>query len=157
MKTVRFIVTLLLVTLFGCAGSRQSDERIGFYHQKVSSNVYVIGYKGERIKNSRRANDFALLLAAEIGRQLGYSSFSVDNGSGRSRTWSTANANGSMRAGRTSYAKSSVAPTPNGLSGKPGAEMHVVYSNSLPKSRRQDAYVISDVIRKMKHRYNVNL
>lgn len=147
-KLSAFVVTLTFITtLAGCAGTARQDERVGFYHRKVTDSVYVIGFTGNERKITSRTNDFALLLAAEIGRQLGYTSFVV---SGRP---------GNIWNPRLSGVQARGAGTLNRPveSRAHRLEMQVTYSKTSPGGNRANVLMISDVLRKMKNRYNVTL
>ena len=162
-RGMKFIVmSTLLMLLGGCASSSQSGAG-HFYHRQEAQNVYVIGFNGKISTNTQRANDFTMLLAAEIGRRLGYTSFVIR---GRSDTQQNRIAGtgiavrspGRFRESTKSpaYQTSDYGSSDTFASSKPGLEIKVAYLKQAPKGRRQDMYVINEVLRYVKAKYNIN-
>ena len=128
LKRIVFFFAILLV---GCATTHQPDVPRGFYHRKVTGNSYVVGFSGSRGNDGERAWNFALLLAAEVGRDLGYSSFTIRE-----------------------YSAGAVAtvPTPTGSA---GFEITVAYSTDPPNGRHPGVFLIDEVIRRVNAIYRI--
>jgi len=160
---VKFIIATILLTLLGgCASSGQSGAG-HFYHRQEAENVYVIGFNGKISADTQRANDFTMLLAAEIGRRLGYTSF-VIRGRTDSRqnliAYTGADLSRPGRSGESTRTSAYLSSNPGAndtyATGKPGLEIKVTYLKQVPKGRRPDIYVINDVLRYVKTKYNIN-
>ncbi len=161
-RAVKFIATVLFSVIIGGCSTHRSGESGNFYHRKEADNVYVIGFNGNGFKNSQRANDFSLLLAAEIGRQLGYTYFVVREQQGASQErvaekWPSARKPGRVRGSGKNASSWTTPGTPDNPSqaNKPGAEIRVLYSKKVPKGRPREVYTIHDVIRFVKSKYNI--
>jgi len=50
----------------------------GYYHQKLSDNRYVIGFRGNGFSSMSNAQKYTYRRTAEIGVQLGYRYFTID-------------------------------------------------------------------------------
>jgi hypothetical protein len=163
--TLNFILSLLFAILLGaCATSYEPiGQSGGFYQRRETENTYYIGFSGNSFTNSQRVNDFAILRAAEIGSKLGYTHFVVEGTLDRSSTeivdmGTTTTTSGRVNENRHSTSFQSTSTTTNNAYKvyKPGVEIKVVYSEGPPKGRHLDVYVVREVIRDIKARYDIN-
>jgi hypothetical protein len=158
-RSVNFIVTILFLALLGgCASSGQSGAG-HFYHRQESDNLYVIGFNGNVSKNTQRTNDFAMYLAAEIGRRLGFSCFVINSPQSGSENrnpgiWPETRRPVRFNDSRNQASGQTVSSS-SGVS-RPGIEFKVLYSKRAPKGRARDVFVIRDVIRQVRTKYNIN-
>ena len=83
-KMVSFLIPFLLM---GCATPYQKlGDEGGYLQQKVGEEIYKVTFRGNGWTEYKRAQDFALLRAAEIGRELGYSHLTIEGEEDCSRT-----------------------------------------------------------------------
>ena len=154
------VITALLTTLVGCATPYQPTGTAGgYYHRVVAENSYVVGFTGNGFTNRSTARDFALLRAAEIGKQLRYDHMVVLAADDQGRTedikfgaptaTTTGTISGSTYSGTTTYNSNEVPVY------KPKIEISVLYSEGYPKGRHLQVYRISDVIRELKSRHGL--
>lgn len=69
---------IILITFASCATPYQRlGEDGGYLQQQLDDNMYRITFRGNSYTERKRAQDFALLRAAEIGRTLDYTHFAV--------------------------------------------------------------------------------
>lgn len=153
-RAVKFFIALFFAALLGGCSSQRSSESGSFYHRKEAENVYVIGFSGNGSRNSQRAQDFTLLLAAQIGQKLGYAYFVV---LGRQDTSKVRIAEKGAPASMPGRVKgpgnaASSRTTPATMR---GVEIRVLYTNRAPKGRPGEVYTINDVIRFIKSKYNI--
>lgn len=160
---IRIFALLSILLIVGCATPYQKlGDTGGFYHQKMADDVYVIGFRGNGFTEYQRAYDFALLRAAEVCKQLGFSYFSVEGLQDRSRTTimdmgSTSHTSGSIY-GSGSYA--SYFGTTNTQSNtvpikKPGVEFAVKYYEVKPEGRILELHAAEEVIQEIKSKYKI--
>ena len=162
-KAVHLFMFLIALLLGACATAYQPiGESGGFYHRKVTEDTYVIGFNGNGFTNSQRVNDFAILRAAEIGSKLGYTHFVVEGTLDRSQTefvdmGTTTTTSGKVEENRHSTSFQTTSRTTNNTYKvyRPGVEIKVVYSEGVPKGRHLDVYVVQDVIRDIRSRYDI--
>ena len=135
----------------------------GFYHTKVSDNVYLIGFRGNGFTDAKRANDFALLRAAEIGSKLGFTHFVVEGTLDKSKTEiintsSTTNSSGNIYSygNKTSFNGTSTTTNNTMPVYKPGVEIGVLYSEGIPQGRHLEIYEVEKVISEIKSKYKIN-
>lgn len=154
---------LIVMLLGGCATAYQPiSQDGGFYNRKVAENIYIIGFNGNGFTNNQRANDFARLRAAEIGEKLGYTHFIVEGTLDTSRTeivdaGSTTTTTGRVREHGSSATYRETSTTRNNTYTvyRPGVEIRAVYSEGVPKGRHLDVFVIDEVIREVKAKYDL--
>jgi len=163
-RAMKFIVTMFFSALLGaCATAYQPiGQSGGFYHRKVEENVYIIGFNGNGFTNNQRVNDFATLRAAEIGAKLGYTHFTIEGTLDRSKTelvdmGTTTSTTGRVNENRNSTTFRTTSTTTNNSYTvyKPGVEIKAVYSEGVPKGRHLDVFVVQDVIRDIKAKYEI--
>ena len=162
MNGVRIIaLTALFAVLAGCATPYQPTGTAGgYYHKVLAENTYIVGFSGNGFTDRSTARDFALLRAAEIGKQLGYDHMVVLGADDQSRTEDikfgapTANTygtiNGNSYSGTTTYNSNEVPVY------KPKIEISVLFSEGHPRGRHLEVLRISDVIQTLKNRHGLN-
>ncbi len=145
------VAALLAVFCIGCSSERAAETGT-FYHRKEADNLYVIGFTGHSSRDGQRVNDFALLLAAEIGRKLGYEYFTVQSRTDKryqlqviERSARPSRQDGSIRGGASDAAH-----------GHGGLEIQVLYSKQHPKGSLRGIYNVPETIRYIKARYNIS-
>lgn len=159
----KLVTAILFALITGCATAYQPiGETGGFYHQKISENAYIIGFKGNGFTDSTRANDFAKLRAAEIGEKLGFSRFAIEGTLDKSRTQivdmgSTTTTSGNVYGYANSASLYGTSTTINNSMPvyKPGIEIGVLYYEGLPEGRHLEVFIIKDVIREIKAKYKI--
>ena len=164
-KIMKYLGIVILINLIcGCATKYEAIGATGgFYHTKVSDNAYIIGFSGNGFTEAKRANDFALLRAAEIGSKLGFTHFVVEGTLDKSKTeiintGSTTNSSGNVYGyGNTASFNSTSTTTNNSMPVyKPGVEIGVLYSEGIPQGRHLEIYEIEKVISEIKSKYKIN-
>ena len=158
------IAVLIVLFIVACATPYQKiGDTGGFYHLRMDENVFKIGFRGNGFTTYERANDFALLRAAEICKQLGYTHFVLEGQQDRSRTTE-------VDMGSTSYTSGSVYGygdtasyygTTNTYSNtmpvkKPGVELFVRYFDGKPEGRYLEIYEANSVINNLRTKYSLN-
>ncbi len=84
MKKIGILV--LTIYLTGCATAYQPDSFSGGYSStQLDTNVFQVTFKGNGLTSRERANDFALLRAAELTLTHGYNYFIIINAQQYSR------------------------------------------------------------------------
>ncbi len=80
MKMTQLFVLLSAITLgSGCATPYQPlDGRGGYRHNKITDHEYEISFRGNGDFGYRRARNYALLRAAQIGHELRFTHFTVE-------------------------------------------------------------------------------
>ena len=160
----KILLTATLFILASCATPYQSvGSTGGFYHQKVSENAYIIGFKGNGFTDAKRANDFALLRAAEIGDKLGFTHFVVEGSIDKSKreiidNGSTTTTTGNVYGyGNSASFYGSSTKTNNKIPVyKPGVEIGVLYSEGVPEGRHLEILVIKEVLNDLKAKYKIS-
>jgi hypothetical protein len=148
-------LTVLLAALAGCATPYQPTGTAGgYYHKALSEDIYLVGFSGNGFTDRSTARDFALLRAAEIGKQLGYDHMVVRGADDQSRTENvefgapTATTYGTVTGNRysstTTYNSNEVPVF------KPKIEISVLFSEGYPRGRHLEVLRISDVIYDLK-------
>jgi hypothetical protein len=79
MKTEKFLSAAIVIALLaGCATPYQQHGYLGgFEETQLAPNVWRVSFKGNQYTSSERAEDFALLRAADLTLQSGYSYFGL--------------------------------------------------------------------------------
>jgi hypothetical protein len=161
-RAVKFFVAVLVAAVIGGCSSQRSGESGSFYHRKEVENVYVIGFNGNGTRNSERAHDFMMLLAAEIGNKLGYAYFVVKEQQDGSQARIAEKVAPAGKPGRVTGSGHAVAsrttpgkPSNHSPANKPGVEIRVLYSKKVPRGNPREVYAIHDVIRFVKSRYKI--
>lgn len=161
--SIRGIAAILLFThLWGCASTGRSTSG-RFYHRQEAENVFIIGFNGNAPNNSQRTTDFLMLLAAEVGRRLGYTCFVLDGNTGGSQSRTAGARVVSTKPGHVGEPGKSAAYQPREMrssmrpiTDKPGREIMVTYSKRVPKGRSRSVYVINDLLGYLRSKYNIN-
>lgn len=159
----QIIIILLVILLVACATAYQPMSSTGgFYHQKISENAYIIGFRGNGFTDARRANDFALLRAAEIGSKLGYTHFVVEVTLDKSKselvsTGSTTSTSGNLYGYGNSVSYNETSTTTNNVMPifRPGVEIGVIYSEGIPEGRHLEIFEVEKVLVELKSKYNI--
>jgi len=157
-------IVILACLIGGCATKYEAIGATGgFYHTKVSERTYIIGFSGNGFTDAKRANDFALLRAAEIGSKLGFTHFVVEVTLDKStteiiNTGSTTNSFGNVYGYGNIASFNSTSTTTNNLmpTYKPGVEIGVLYSEGIPQGRHLEIYEIEKVIAEIKLKYKIS-
>jgi hypothetical protein len=151
----------LLAMIAGCVTPYQPTGTAGgYYHRVLAENNYIVGFSGNGFTDRSTARDFALLRAAEIGKQLGYDHMVVLGTDDRSRTEDVkfgaptatthGTINGNSYSGTTTYNSNEVPVF------KPKYEISVLFSEGYPSGRHLEVFRISDVIQTLKNRHGLN-
>jgi len=164
-KTLTF---LLLVAVGGCATPYRAIEDTGgmggYYHQRLADDTFKVVFSGNGFTEYKRAHDFALLRAAEICHELGYTHFVKEGQEDRSRT-------SVVDMGSTSYTSGSVYGYGDSASYygtttthsnsmpvlKPGVELVVRYFQGEPLGRYLEIFEAESVIRRLALKYGLDL
>ncbi|MFB3890537.1 MAG: hypothetical protein ACE15C_00795 [Phycisphaerae bacterium] len=153
------LVPVLLIS-YGCATPYQElGEAGGYLQKKLTEDTYQVTFHGNGYTNRPRVRDFALLRAAEIGRQLGYAYLTVEGEEDCSRT-SIAN------MGSTSHTTGTVYPSgfytgtttsyePDVPVVKPGVILQVRYYEGEPAGRHLESYRVDDAINTIRAKYKL--
>jgi hypothetical protein len=161
---VKLLLAIIIAAIVsGCATAYQPIGYAGgFYHQKVSENAYIIGFSGNGFTSNERANDFAKLRAAEIGKKLGFSHFVIDGTLDKSgidtiNTGSTTTTSGNLYGYGNSASFYGTSYTTNNTTRvyKPGVEIGILYSEGIPQGRHLEVFVVQDVLNELKAKYNI--
>lgn len=163
MYKIAFLMTL--VFLFGCATPYQKiGDTGGYQHLKLAEDVYRVTFLGNGFTEYNRAYDFALLRAAEIGKELGYSHFTVEGQEDCSGTTvvdmgSTSHTSGSVYAygGSASYYGTTTTQSSKMPVKKPGVVLFVKYYEGEPKGRHLEIHIAQNVINSMEEKYGFKL
>jgi hypothetical protein len=165
MKRNIIISAIICAVLFsGCSTTYQSmSDAGGYYHQKISENIYRIGFRGNGFTNFKKAKDFALLRATEVGNQLGYTYMSIEGSEDLSKTsvintGSTSYTTGTAYGfGNTAYYSGTTNTYSNAVPvKKPRIEFIVKYFEGKPQERLLEVYQISSLMAELKNRYKMN-
>jgi hypothetical protein len=164
MKTSPIIlIAISLALLSGCATTYQDmGDTGGYYHQKIAEDIYRIGFRGNGFTNSKRAKDFAMLRAAEVGQQLEYYYMSVEGQEDLSKTTvvntgSTSYTTGSVHgSGNSSYYSGTTNTYSNSIPvRKPQIEFVVRYFEAEPQGRFLEVHEIAPLVSELKTKYSI--
>ena len=163
MKKLTFLPILLL--LLGCATPYQKlGDTGGYLQQKLAEDVYRITFRGNGFTDYKRANDFALLRAAEIGKKLGYSYLSVEGEEDYYRTTivdtgSTSYSSGSAYGYGNSASYYGTTTTYNNQMPiiKPGVILVAKYFQGTPEGKHLEVHNIEEIICSMTTKYKLTL
>jgi len=115
----------------------------GYYHQKLSENTYIVGFRGNGFSSLSKAQKYTYRRAAEIGSQLGYHFFTIDgmvdkSTSGTVDLGSTTTTTGSAyRTGQYVNFNATSNTQNNSISyEKPRFEIQVTYFTHIPNNGR---------------------
>lgn len=143
MKPIIFL--LFVISLSGCATTYDSlSQSGGFYEQKVAEHQYIIGVRGKRTSDEGQIEDFAKLRAAELGAQLGYTHFKINDAENitrqelvpTARTAVTPLGNSFMYGGAATYHGPSSITNDAIPVTKPGVEIGVTYLRQAPGEQK---------------------
>lgn len=176
---MRYFVLCLLLT--GClstgyqpVGSGTGDLSVvsalqgwtasgGFYHQRVSANVFVVGFKGNNHTGIKKSYDFARLRAAEMAGEYGFTHFVIDGIRDKSSsntivTGSTSTVTGDAYEFGSFTDFSGTVTTTNDTTTNhfPGAEYTIRYFPAEPAKIYGKSYLATDVIKEIRSKYKMN-
>jgi hypothetical protein len=77
MKNIVFVLSFMV--LCGCTPYQSSGFGGGYSETQLAPNVYKVSFRGNGYTDSERVADFALLRAADLGLQHGFSHFVILN------------------------------------------------------------------------------
>jgi hypothetical protein len=164
-RNITLLAGAILLTLFvGCATSYQGmGDTGGYYHQKLSEDIYRIGFRGNGFTPFKRAKDLALLRASEVGSQLGYTYMSVEGSEDLSKTsivdtGSTSYTTGTAYGyGNTGYYSGTTNTYSNSVAvKKPQVEFVVKYFEGQPKERLLEVYEIAPLMAELKTKHKID-
>jgi hypothetical protein len=158
MKTI--LATGLATALFGCATPYQeSGYSGGFEQQRIAEDAYLIRFSGNGFTSPKRAKDFAMLRAAEIGKKLGYTHFAVVgkqdlSGVDTVTTGSTSSTTGTVSPYGTYSSTTTTTPTQFSVY-KPGIELGIKYFEGPPSGRYLEVLEVTRVFESLASAYGV--
>lgn len=163
MYKIAFLLTL--VFLIGCATPYQKlGDTGGYQHLKLGEDVYRVTFRGNGFTKYKRAYDFALLRAAEIGKKLGYSHFTVEGEEDSSKTTivdmgSTSHTSGSVYGygNSASYYGTTTTQSNKMPVKKPSVVLFVQYYEREPEGRHLEIHIVENVINSMEAKYGFKL
>lgn len=158
---LRLTLLLGMSELFiGCATPYQESGYAGGFEQtRIAEDAYVIRFSGNGFTSGKRAKDFAMLRAAEIGKKLGYSHFVVVGTEDLSGIDTVSTGTTSTTAGTVSpYGNysSTTTTTPGEMSVyKPGIELGVKYFEGPPSGRYLEVFEVASVYSALAATYKI--
>lgn len=159
----KILLTLILLFITGCATPYQKlGDTGGYLQQKFSDDCYKVKFHGNGFTERKRVQDFALLRAAEIGQELGYSYLTIEGEEDVSKT-------STMDMGSNSYTTGSVYGygTSKSYTGhtttynnsmpitKPSTTIVAKYYESEPEGKHLEIHRVEEVINTMKAKYGL--
>ena len=156
---------MLLVFVGGCTTVtpyQPMGDTGGYYHQKISENSYVIGFRGNGFTERERADDYARLYAAEVCLKLKFTHFVIEGSADKSSTQvinmgSTTSTSGNAYGYGNSMSFNGTSQTTNMAIPvhKPRVEFTVLYSEGYPEGRHLEVYAAQDVVKAMREKYRM--
>lgn len=133
------LVAVSLVT--GCATRYQeigTDVTGGFFSERISANQFSVGFAGNGFTSPKRASDFAVLRAAELTLEYGFSHFVVEGKQDLSTSEVVHMGSTSTTSGTVSpYGYSGVTQTTHNTTSmfKPGSALTITCYDGRPKDK----------------------
>ena len=161
-KILLCLLFCISVFLTGCASPYQKiGYGGGYYHQRIKEDAYKVVFRGNGFTERNRAYDFALLRAAEICIQLGYTHFVVEGEEHKTKTTnidmgSTSYTSGSMYGDSSFYGTTETYSNSMPVS-KPRVELFVRYFESVPSGRYLEIHEAEKVIQELSSKYNIKI
>jgi len=164
----KFLSLLFVTFISGCASYPTPYQEIcetgGYYHQRLAKDTYKVVFRGNGFTEYRRAYDFALLRAAEICDQLGYTHFVIEGQDDKTSTTvvdlgSTSYTSGSLYGygGSASYYGTTRTSSFLMPITRPRVELVACYFEGKPTGLYLEIFEAKSVIEKLREKYGLNL
>jgi hypothetical protein len=161
----KFIRPLLRISaaiaLSACATDYQpihTDVTGGYFHSKSSNDFYEVGFRANGFSGPKRAYDFAVLRAAELGNELGYPYFVIvgqdDRTSSETFTSGTTSTVSGQTIGNSFYGRVNTTPDTYTVR-RPAVIIGVQYFEKPPPRRAGKPLYIPDTIDALRAAYDL--
>lgn len=153
------IICMFSLFLSACATPYQPADRQGGYsHYQVNESGYIVTFVGNGLTDKERANDFARLRAAQIGKQLGYKYVAIVGEIDQSSSQIVSLGSHSTTT-VTSYGSGATANTTSvpliAAAYRPATSIGALYFMEVPDKRYLELYDIDLLIPGLKEKYGI--
>jgi len=160
----KILALSLVLAISGCASPYQEiGYGGGYYHQRITEDIYKVGFRGNGFTGFEQTRDFAFLRSAEICAQLGYTHFVIEGQEEKSKETT-------IDMGSTSYTSGSAYGYGDSISyygttntynnemsvTKPRIELVARYFDGKPSGRYLEIFEAKLVIGELKEKYGLN-